>query len=100
MQNNCTLMTLNSFEHAKSCARRILFRFLVSHARRGRKVPPIVLLVGNKADLSCSPGERMVSALEGQKRAKEIEAHAFHEISVRESVDQVTTCMISSIDME
>jgi len=31
----------------------------------------------------------MVSAMEGQKRAKEIEAHAFHEISVRESVDQV-----------
>lgn len=66
-------------------------RFLVSHARKGRKVPPVVLLVGNKADLSCSPGERMVSALEGQKRAKEIEAHAFHEISVRESVDQVRT---------
>ncbi|XP_025159809.1 ras-related and estrogen-regulated growth inhibitor isoform X2 [Harpegnathos saltator] len=65
-------------------------RFLVSHARRGRKVPPVVLLVGNKADLSGSPGERMVSALEGQKRAKEIEAHAFHEISARESVDQIT----------
>ncbi|XP_014469314.1 PREDICTED: ras-related and estrogen-regulated growth inhibitor [Dinoponera quadriceps] len=64
-------------------------RFLVSHARRGRKVPPVVLLVGNKADLSGSPGERMVSALEGQKRAKEIEAHAFHEVSARESVDQV-----------
>ncbi|KAG5341156.1 RERGL protein, partial [Acromyrmex charruanus] len=71
------------------------FRFLVSHARRGRKVPPVVLLVGNKADLSCSPGERMVSALEGQKRAKEIEAHAFHEISVRESVDQVTAVFMN-----
>ncbi|XP_025992628.1 ras-related and estrogen-regulated growth inhibitor [Solenopsis invicta] len=70
-------------------------RFLVSHARRGRKVPPVVLLVGNKADLSCSPGERMVSALEGQKRAKEIEAHAFHEISVRESVDQVTAVFMN-----
>lgn len=70
-------------------------RFLVSHARRGRKVPPVVLLVGNKADLSGSPGERMVSALEGQKRAKEIEAHAFHEISARESVDQVRTSMNS-----
>ncbi|XP_077268869.1 ras-related and estrogen-regulated growth inhibitor [Temnothorax americanus] len=70
-------------------------RFLVSHARRGRKVPPVVLLVGNKADLSCSPGERMVSALEGQKRAKEIEAHAFHEISVRESVDQVTAIFMN-----
>jgi len=66
------------------------FRFLVSHARKGRKVPPVVLLVGNKTDLSCSPGERVVSALEGQRRAKEIEAHAFHEISVRESVDQVS----------
>ncbi|XP_018307620.1 ras-related and estrogen-regulated growth inhibitor [Mycetomoellerius zeteki] len=71
------------------------FRFLVSHARKGRKVPPVVLLVGNKADLSCSPGERMVSALEGQKRAKEIEAHAFHEISVRESVDQVTAVFMN-----
>ncbi|XP_012227148.1 ras-related and estrogen-regulated growth inhibitor [Linepithema humile] len=70
-------------------------RFLVSHARKGRKVPPVVLLVGNKADLSCSPGERMVSALEGQKRAKEIEAHAFHEISVRESVDQVTAVFMN-----
>ncbi|KAG5324225.1 RERG inhibitor, partial [Pseudoatta argentina] len=70
-------------------------RVLVSHARRSRKVPPVVLLVGNKADLSCSPGERMVSALEGQKRAKEIEAHAFHEISVRESVDQVTAVFMN-----
>jgi len=78
---------------------RCTFRFLVSHARRGRKVLPIVLLVGNKADLSCSPGERVVSALEGQKRAKEIEAHAFHEISVRESVDQVMICVYTySID--
>lgn len=62
-------------------------------------MPPVVLLVGNKADLSCSPGERMVSALEGQKRAKEIEAHAFHEISVRESVEQVTTCVIKHLGL-
>ncbi|XP_015605582.1 ras-related and estrogen-regulated growth inhibitor [Cephus cinctus] len=64
-------------------------RFLVSHARRGRKVPPVVLLVGNKADLSCSPGERMVSAWEGRRRADDIQAHGFYEISVRESIDQV-----------
>ncbi|XP_066591977.1 ras-related and estrogen-regulated growth inhibitor [Prorops nasuta] len=64
-------------------------RFLVSHARKDRKVPPVVLLIGNKADLTTSPGERMVSTIEGEKRAEEIEAHSFHEISVRESVDQV-----------
>ncbi|GAB1859863.1 small monomeric GTPase [Camponotus japonicus] len=74
-------------------------RFLVSHARKGRKVPPVVLLVGNKADLSCSPGERMVSAMEGQKRAKEIEAHAFHEISVRESVDQVMAVFVNILKL-
>lgn len=88
-QSNCGLQCAIPFEVRElhlSCTSR----FLVSHARKGRKVPPVVLLVGNKVDLSCSPGERMVSALEGQKRAKEIEAHAFHEISVRESVDQVT----------
>ncbi|XP_046748082.1 ras-related and estrogen-regulated growth inhibitor-like protein [Diprion similis] len=65
-------------------------RFLVTHARRGRKVPPVVLLVGNKSDLAASPGERMVSAWEGRRRADDIEAHGFYEISTRESVDQVT----------
>lgn len=89
-QSNCGLQCTIPFE-TRELHLPCTSRFLVSHARKGRKVPPVVLLVGNKADLSCSPGERMVSALEGQKRAKEIEAHAFHEISVRESVDQVTS---------
>lgn len=68
----------------------ICFRFLVSHARKTRKVPPIVILIANKADLTYTPGERVVSTAEGRQRAEEIEAHAFHEISVRESVEQVT----------
>lgn len=53
-------------------------------------MPPIVILIANKADLTYTPGERVVSTAEGRQRAEEIEAHAFHEISVRESVEQVT----------
>lgn len=68
----------------------IYSRFLVSHARKTRKVPPIVILIANKADLTYTPGERVVSTAEGRQRAEEIEAQAFHEISVRESVEQVT----------
>lgn len=49
------------------------------------------MLIANKADLTYTPGERVVSTAEGRQRAEEIEAHAFHEISVRESVEQVTT---------
>lgn len=64
-------------------------RFLVSHARKARKVPPVVVLIANKSDLTYIPGERVVSTAEGRQRAEEIEAHAFHEISVRESVEQV-----------
>ena len=48
------------------------------------------MLIANKADLTYTPGERVVSTAEGRQRAEEIEAHAFHEISVRESVEQVT----------
>lgn len=52
-------------------------------------MPPVVILIGNKADLSYTPDEGVVSTSEGRQRAEEIEAHSFHEISVRESVDQV-----------
>lgn len=52
-------------------------------------MPPIVILIANKADLTYTPGERVVSTAEGRQRAEEIEAQAFHEISVRESVEQV-----------
>lgn len=69
----------------------------MSHARKARKVPPVVVLIANKADLSYTPGERVVSTSEGRQRAEEIEAHAFHEISVRESVEQVTTVTVSSL---
>lgn len=53
-------------------------------------MPPIVILIANKADLTYTPGERVVSTAEGRQRAEEIEAQAFHEISVRESIEQVT----------
>lgn len=45
-----------------------------------------VVLVGNKTD---QVGDRMVSTDEGQRRSKEIGCVCFHEISVRESIDQV-----------
>lgn len=46
-----------------------------------------VVLVGNKADQS---GDRMVTMEDGQRRSKEIGCVCFHEISVRESMDQVS----------
>lgn len=45
-----------------------------------------VILVGNKIDQF---NDRMVEFEEGQKRAREIACACFHEISVRESIDQV-----------
>lgn len=67
-------------------------RFLLNQARKSsKKLPaPVVLLVGNKTDLAGLPdGDRMVSTAEGQRRAIDIEAQTFHEISARESLDQV-----------
>ena len=46
-----------------------------------------VVLVGNKKD---QVEDRMVSADEGLKRSKDIGCHSFHEISVRESIDEVS----------
>lgn len=45
-----------------------------------------VILVANKID---QYGDRMVSVEEGQKRFREISCACFHEISVRESIEQV-----------
>ncbi|XP_022236631.1 ras-related and estrogen-regulated growth inhibitor-like [Limulus polyphemus] len=45
-----------------------------------------VLLVGNKAD---QYGDRMISRAEGERRSHEIGCVGFHEISVRESIDDV-----------
>jgi GTPase SAR1 family protein len=45
-----------------------------------------VVLVGNKTD---QWGDRMVTLEEGQRRSKEIGCVCFHEISVRESIEQV-----------
>lgn len=72
-------------------------RFLLNYNKRRRKlvtnnnrdsfleVP--VILVGNKNDQN---NERMVSLDEGYRRYKEMSCVCFHEISVRESVDQVS----------
>ncbi|CAH0553101.1 unnamed protein product [Brassicogethes aeneus] len=70
-------------------------KFLINYNKRRRKlgssskdgiydVP--VVLVGNKID---QIEDRMVSLEEGQRRSKEIGCVCFHEISVRESIDQV-----------
>jgi GTPase SAR1 family protein len=45
-----------------------------------------VVLVGNKTD---QWGDRMVSHEDGQRRSREIGCVCFHEISVRESIEQV-----------
>ncbi|CAD7079832.1 unnamed protein product [Hermetia illucens] len=70
-------------------------KFLINYNKRRRKlgsnskdgmsdVP--VILVGNKTD---QWGDRMVTTEEGQRRFREISCACFHEISVRESVEQV-----------
>ncbi|KAF5300467.1 hypothetical protein FQA39_LY02266 [Lamprigera yunnana] len=70
-------------------------KFLINYNKRRRRlgggskdgvcdVP--VLLVGNKTDQN---DDRMVTLEEGQRRSKEIGCVCFHEISVRESIDQV-----------
>lgn len=70
-------------------------KFLINYNKKRRKlgsnnkdymsdVP--VILVGNKNDQT---GDRMVSVEEGQRRFRELSCACFHEISVRESVDQV-----------
>lgn len=71
-------------------------KFLINYNKRRRRlggsgkdgcgdVP--VVLVGNKVDLA---EDRMVSLEEGQKRSKEIGCVCFHEISVKESIEQVS----------
>ncbi|KAG8238553.1 hypothetical protein J437_LFUL018455 [Ladona fulva] len=49
---------------------------------------PVVALVGNKTD---AWGERMVSMEEGERRSRDIGCACFHEISVRENVDEVVS---------
>lgn len=70
-------------------------KFLINYNKRRRRLGggsrdalcdiPVVL-VGNKNDQF---EDRMVSLEEGQRRSKEIGCVCFHEISVRESIDQV-----------
>ncbi|XP_049865439.1 ras-related and estrogen-regulated growth inhibitor [Pectinophora gossypiella] len=70
-------------------------KFLINYNKRRRRLASTmkdsvletpVVLVGNKVDQA---GDRMVSTEEGQHRSKEIGCVCFHEISVRESIDQV-----------
>ncbi|XP_054261750.1 ras-related and estrogen-regulated growth inhibitor [Macrosteles quadrilineatus] len=71
-------------------------KFLINYNKRKRRlnsskesvtdVP--VVLVGNKID---QWGDRMVTPEDGQRRSKEIGCVCFHEISVRESIEQVWT---------
>lgn len=72
-------------------------KFLINYNKRRRKlgstsskdisqVDVPVALVGNKNDQGA---DRMVSLEEGQKRSQEIGCVFFHEISVRESIEQV-----------
>ncbi|KAK7790003.1 hypothetical protein R5R35_009215 [Gryllus longicercus] len=71
------------------CAR---LRFLISHARR-RHRPRLkdacsdapVLLLGNKSEAPAP--ERMVTAAEGRRRARELACAAFLEVSVRENAE-------------
>ncbi|KAM3968284.1 uncharacterized protein ACR2FA_007457 [Aphomia sociella] len=70
-------------------------KFLINYNKRRRRLSSSmkdslpetpVVLVANKAD---QIGDRMVTTEEGQRRSKEIGCVCFHEISVRESIDQV-----------
>ncbi|CAO1408076.1 unnamed protein product [Diamesa hyperborea] len=67
-------------------------KFLINYNKRRKKInkdgvmDAPVILVGNKTDLI---NDRMVTTEEGQKRSRDINCACFHEISVRESIDQV-----------
>lgn len=70
-------------------------KFLINYNKKRRRLGNVtkdaavdvpVVLIGNKID---QIEDRMVSLEEGQKRSKEIGCVCFHEISVRESIDQV-----------
>lgn len=71
-------------------------KFLINYNKKRRRLGSAskdliadvpVVLVGNKVD---QVEDRMVSLEEGQRRSKEIGCVCFHEISVRESIDQVS----------
>ncbi|XP_041973381.1 ras-related and estrogen-regulated growth inhibitor [Aricia agestis] len=69
-------------------------KFLITYNKRRRRLTTSkdsglevpVVLVGNKAD---QVWDRMVTMDEGQRRSREIGCVCFHEISVRESIEQV-----------
>ncbi|XP_059486495.1 ras-related and estrogen-regulated growth inhibitor isoform X2 [Neocloeon triangulifer] len=67
-------------------------KFLINYNKRRRRLSssartePPVLLVGNKTD---QIADRMVSFEDGQKRFADIGCVSFHEISVRENIEEV-----------
>ncbi|CAB3368174.1 Hypothetical predicted protein [Cloeon dipterum] len=67
-------------------------KFLINYNKRRRRlsssarVEPPVLLVGNKSD---QIADRMVTFEEGHKRSADIGCVSFHEISVRENIEEV-----------
>ncbi|XP_076068755.1 ras-related and estrogen-regulated growth inhibitor [Oratosquilla oratoria] len=71
-------------------------KFLINYNKRKRRISAPsskdatgevpVILVGNKKD---QIGDRMVATREGFKRSHDIGCRAFHEISVRESIEEV-----------
>lgn len=77
-------------------------KFLITHMRRRRKLsygnvlPYPVTLVGNKTD---QIGDRMVSCQEGKLRSLELGCHSFHEISVRESYEEVVYVFEDLLDI-
>ncbi|XP_018025868.1 ras-related and estrogen-regulated growth inhibitor [Hyalella azteca] len=79
-------------------------KFLINYNKRRRKITgnatkdpreeAPVLLVANKKDL---PGDRMVTTDEGIRRSRDIGCRAFHEISARESIDEVQEVFTNAI---
>lgn len=78
-------------------------KFLINYNKKRRRLGSAVVgscgevpvvLVGNKID---QIEDRMISSEEGQRRSKEIGCVCFHEISVRESIEQVFIATISPI---
>ncbi|XP_065346226.1 ras-related and estrogen-regulated growth inhibitor-like protein isoform X1 [Cloeon dipterum] len=76
-------------------------KFLINYNKRRRRlsssarVEPPVLLVGNKSD---QIADRMVTFEEGHKRSADIGCVSFHEISVRENIEEGRRAQVAVAD--